>query len=78
MEENEILDNFYEKNDEENDDKLYLELKRDEKKELKKIFDNLKKNYGKNIFQKEKLNLTLDKKLIYSLIEIENSKQKKK
>ena len=75
MEENEIQDDFYEKNDEENDDKLYLELKRDEKKELKKIFDNLKKNYGKNIFQKEKLNLTLDKKLISSFIEIENSKQ---
>ena len=75
MEENEIQDDFYEKNDEENDDKLYLELKSDEKKELKKIFDNLKKNYGKNIFQKEKLNLTLDKKLISSFIEIENSKQ---
>ena len=75
MKENEIQDDFYEKNDEENDDKLYLELKRNEKKELEKIFSNLRINYERDNFQKEKLNLIFDKELVSSFIAQENSKQ---
>ena len=69
----EIIDSFFE-NKYYNDDAPYSELKKLEKNELIKQFDNLSKKYKKDFLNKEKPILNLDTNLIENIINNEDTK----
>jgi len=70
MENKQIQDSYFEREDE--DDLVFKELKKYEKEELTKEFENLRKNYEKIL--KQKNNKYIDNNLINNIFEKENSK----
>ena len=75
MKEYKIQDyNWVEKQEQGNEDEVYLKLKKIEKIELENIFISLKDNFEKYNFQKENLEFKLDQNLVQNIIETENSK----
>jgi hypothetical protein len=75
MKEYKIQDyNWVEKQEQGNEDEVYLKLKKIEKIELENIFISLKDNFEKYNFQKENLEFKLEQNLVQNIIETENSK----